>query len=52
MAKTILTNKQQILLNLISRQKDLISSFYLSDGTALSEYYLHHRLSEDLDFLV
>lgn len=50
MAKTILSNKQQALLNLISKQKDLISSFYLSGGTALSEYYLHHRLSEDLDF--
>lgn len=50
MAKTILTNKQQVLLNLISKQKDIISSFYLSGGTALSEYYLHHRLSEDLDF--
>lgn len=50
MAKTILTNKQQVLLNLISKQKDIIISFYLSGGTALSEYYLHHRLSEDLDF--
>lgn len=50
MAKTILTNKQQLLLDLISCQKDLIINFYLSGGTALAEYYLQHRLSEDLDF--
>lgn len=25
-------------------------SFYLSGGTALAEFYLQHRLSEDLDF--
>lgn len=50
MAKTILTDKQQLLLNLISQQKDLVNNFYLSGGTALAEYYLHHRLSEDLDF--
>lgn len=50
MAKTILTNKQQVLLDLISQQKHLVTNFYLSGGTALAEYYLHHRLSEDLDF--
>ena len=26
------------------------SVFYLTGGTALSAFYLHHRLSEDLDF--
>lgn len=50
MAKAILTNKQQLLLNLISQQKDIADKFYLSGGTALAEYYLKHRLSEDLDF--
>lgn len=50
MAKSILTNKQQLLLDLISKQKNLVDKFYLSGGTALSEYYLQHRLSEDLDF--
>ena len=50
MAKTILTEEQQLLLNLISQQKDIASNFYLSGGTALAEYYLQHRLSEDLDF--
>jgi predicted nucleotidyltransferase component of viral defense system len=28
----------------------LSKNYYLTGGTALSEYYLHHRLSEDLDF--
>lgn len=50
MAKTILTQKQQSLLDLISKQKDLAQNFYLSGGTALAEHYLQHRLSEDLDF--
>lgn len=50
MAKTILTDQQKLLLNLISQQKDLTDNFYLSGGTALAQYYLHHRLSEDLDF--
>lgn len=50
MAKTILTKEQQLLLSLISKQKDLVNSFYLSGGTALAQYYLHHRISEDLDF--
>lgn len=50
MAKTILTDQQKLLLDLISQQKDLVSNFYLSGGTALAEYYLQHRLSEDLDF--
>lgn len=50
MAKTILTDKQILLLGLISQQKDIVNNFYLSGGTALAEYYLQHRLSEDLDF--
>lgn len=50
MAKTILTPKQQLLLDVISEQRDITDNFYLSGGTALSEYYLHHRLSEDFDF--
>lgn len=30
--------------------KIITSNFYLTGGTALSEFYLHHRISEDLDF--
>ena len=50
MAKTILTKRQQQLLTLLSQDKYIKEHFYLSDGTALAEYYLQHRLSEDLDF--
>lgn len=50
MAETILTKKQQQLLILLSKQANITKNFYLSGGTALAEYYLHHRYSEDLDF--
>ncbi len=50
MAKTILTKRQQQLLALLSQEKYIQQYFYLSGGTALAEYYLQHRLSEDLDF--
>ena len=50
MGKTILTANQQRILKLLSRDKSFLKHFYLTGGTALSEYCLHHRLSEDLDF--
>lgn len=50
MGKTILTYKQLQLLGLLSNEKTFTERFYLTGGTALAEYYLHHRLSEDLDF--
>lgn len=50
MAKTILTPLQKQVLSLLSHDQVIQTSFYLSGGTALAEYYLHHRLSDDLDF--
>lgn len=50
LTKTILSVNQQNLLNTISKDKLLCKNFYLTGGTTLAEYYLHHRLSEDLDF--
>jgi predicted nucleotidyltransferase component of viral defense system len=50
MEKTVLTKKQQQLLNLLSKESIIEDNFYLTGGTALAEYYLQHRLSEDLDF--
>ena len=50
MAKTILNENQKIILTTLSHEKVFPKKFYLSGGTALSEFYLHHRLSEDLDF--
>jgi predicted nucleotidyltransferase component of viral defense system len=32
--------------------KPVISSFYLTGGTALGRFYLNHRFSEDLDFFI
>ncbi len=48
--KRILTANQKILLGEIGKNKAIINAFYLSGGTALSEFYLQHRISEDLDF--
>lgn len=49
MAKTILNPFQQKVLQLF-KASILAKKFYLSGGTALAEFYLQHRLSEDLDF--
>lgn len=48
--KTILSPNQQTLLAAIGDDAFLCQHFYLSGGTALAEYYLQHRYSEDLDF--
>lgn len=50
MGKTILTTTQKILLGEISKYLPITKRFYLTGGTVLSEFYLQHRLSEDLDF--
>ncbi len=47
---SILSNNQKKLLELVSQEKSICERFYLTGGTALAEFYLHHRLSEDLDF--
>ncbi|OGG15555.1 hypothetical protein A3D77_05935 [Candidatus Gottesmanbacteria bacterium RIFCSPHIGHO2_02_FULL_39_11] len=36
-------------MELVSKEEDLTKRFYLTDGTALSEFYFQHRLSEDID---
>lgn len=50
MKNTILTKNQQIFLYKLKKDSYLPQIFYLAGGTALTEFYLHHRLSEDLDF--
>lgn len=45
----ILTDDQKSLLRHF-RASPLPDSFYLTGGTALSAFFLRHRLSEDLDF--
>lgn len=44
---SFLTPFQQIVL---SKIHNYLSKFYLTGGTALSEFYLKHRYSVDLDF--
>ena len=50
MEQSILTPIQKETLLLLGRHKILASQFYLSGGTALAEFYLKHRYSDDLDF--
>lgn len=47
---SILSENQKKLLRFLSEDKSICAHFYLTGGTALAEFYLHHRLSEDLDF--
>ena len=37
-------------MDLAAKNQLITDWFYFTGGTALSEFYLHHRLSEDLDF--
>lgn len=50
MVKSILSERQNILLKLLFKIPTIQRHFYLTGGTALAEFYLHHRYSEDLDF--
>jgi len=47
--KGILDDKQKLFLKLFSTNI-LADKFYLTGGTALTEYYIPYRYSEDLDF--
>ncbi len=48
--QSILSHKQKQLLDLFGKENAVSDIFYLGGGTALAEFYLHHRYSEDLDF--
>ncbi len=48
--KAILSDNQQRLIFFLGKEKYICDTLYLGSGTALAEFYLHHRLSEDLDF--
>ena len=52
MGKTILTPKQLDFLEFVQKEPFLIKNFYWTGGTALSEFYLKHRLSEDIDLFI
>jgi predicted nucleotidyltransferase component of viral defense system len=44
----IFTEKQELLISHLP--EEILKNFYLTGGTALSAFYLGHRLSEDMDF--
>jgi hypothetical protein len=50
MEPIILTRDQRTVIKLLPKYPELNKRFYLSGGTALSGYYLRHRMSDDLDF--
>lgn len=49
MGKTILTTRQREFLELIQKNSSITNNFYFTGGTALAEFHLQHRLSEDID---
>ena len=49
MGEEILRDWQRTAIEYVFGQPDA-ATFYLSGGTALAAYYLHHRVSDDLDF--
>ena len=50
METAILSKNQIAFFNEVKNAPFLTKNFYLTGGTALAAYYLHHRYSEDLDF--
>ena len=49
MEQEVLKNWQKRVIALVASTPEL-GHFYLTGGTALSGYYLQHRISDDLDF--
>lgn len=49
MGKTILSPKQSHFLELVASEPSITSRFYFTGGTALAEFHLQHRKSEDID---
>ncbi|MDP2909896.1 MAG: nucleotidyl transferase AbiEii/AbiGii toxin family protein [bacterium] len=47
---SILSENQKKLIEIISKDKLICDNFYFTGGTVLAEFYLQHRISEDLDF--
>ena len=47
---TGLSLRQKQFLAVVLQTDEILKQFYLSGGTALSSWYLHHRESHDLDF--
>lgn len=50
MIKSLLSLNQNKFLKFFASRPEFTKEYYFGGGSALSEYYLHHRKSEDLDF--
>lgn len=50
MGRAILSPRQLTFLDVVKASPNITEAFTLSGGAALAAFYLHHRLSEDLDF--
>lgn len=50
MEKVDFTPQQKIIVSAFAKEPLLTKRFYFTGGTALSVFYLGHRLSDDLDF--
>ncbi len=49
MGKNILTTHQSDFLELAATTESIVRDFYLTGGTALTQFYYQHRLSDDID---
>lgn len=49
MEQKTLTSAQKTVIREVAKEPKL-ADFYLTGGTALAAYHLHHRISDDLDF--
>ena len=49
MGKTTLSSKQSHFLELVASEPAIVRKYYFTGGTALAEFHLHHRKSEDID---
>ena len=47
---SLLTKEQKTILACIAEDKYFTNNFYFTGGSALAEFYLEHRISDDLDF--
>lgn len=50
--KTILKPIHRKFLELVNKEKYITKNYYWTGGTVLSEFYLHHRESEDIDLFI
>ena len=50
--KTILKPIHRKFLEAVNKEKYLTSNYYWTGGTVLSEFFLHHRESEDIDLFI